>query len=147
MQIRDYLSSNVIICILYFNYFREVGQKYTYIFFCFLVQMKTSKSHSEINRPLAGTLQCVEGLIFYMKNPSIAKFQKFFELPKPPWSAQTVENSHSFYNVSYTQYKSLGDSLYVVTINSGFTVIYFYLYIALHRYRSMDLKWIFILVS
>ena len=52
MQIRDYLSSNVIICILYFNYFREVGQKYTYIFFCFLVQMKTSKSHSEINRPL-----------------------------------------------------------------------------------------------
>ena len=26
-------------------------------------------------------------------------------------------------------------------------MIYFYLYIALHRYRSMDLKWIFILVS
>ena len=32
--------------------FREVGQKYRNIFFHFLVQMKTSKSHSEINWPL-----------------------------------------------------------------------------------------------
>ena len=33
-------------------YLREVGQKYRNIFVRFLVQMKTSKSHSEINRPL-----------------------------------------------------------------------------------------------
>ena len=31
------------------TYFREVGQKYRNIFVRFLVQMKTSKSHSEIN--------------------------------------------------------------------------------------------------
>ena len=34
------------------TYFREVGQKYRNIFVRFLVQMKTSKSHSEINWPL-----------------------------------------------------------------------------------------------
>ena len=34
------------------TYFREVGQKYRNIFVRFLVQMKTSKSHIEINWPL-----------------------------------------------------------------------------------------------
>ena len=48
MLISDYLSSNIIICILFFIYFREVGQKYRNIFVRFLVQMKSSKSHSEI---------------------------------------------------------------------------------------------------
>ena len=56
MLISDYLSSNIIICIVFFDltYFRAVGQKYTSIFVHFLVQMKTSKSHSEINWPLIG---------------------------------------------------------------------------------------------
>ena len=41
----------IIYCILFFNltYFREVGQRYRNIFVRFLVQMKTSKNHSEIN--------------------------------------------------------------------------------------------------
>ena len=55
MLISDYLSSNIIICILFLiwpTYFREVGQKYRNIFDRFLVQMKTSKSHSEIKWPL-----------------------------------------------------------------------------------------------
>jgi hypothetical protein len=34
------------------TYFREVGQKYRHIFVHFLVQMKTSKSHSESFWPL-----------------------------------------------------------------------------------------------
>ena len=34
------------------TYFRKVGQKYRNILVRFLVQMKKSKSHSEINRPL-----------------------------------------------------------------------------------------------
>ena len=33
--------------------------------------------------------------------------QKFSVLPKRAWSAQTVENSHSFFYVSYTWYKAL----------------------------------------
>jgi hypothetical protein len=32
-------------------------------------------------------------------------------LPKSAQSAQTVENSHSFFNVSYTWYKSLGKTI------------------------------------
>ena len=40
-----------------------------------------------------------------------------FWLPKPSRSAQTVENSHSFFNVSYTWYKSLDNSYYWGTIN------------------------------
>ena len=36
-----------------------------------------------------------------------AKLQKFSVLPKSARSAQTVENLHSFLNVSYTCYKSL----------------------------------------
>ena len=53
MLISDYLSSNMIICIFFdLAYYREVGQKYRNIFVRFLVQMKTSKSHSEINWPL-----------------------------------------------------------------------------------------------
>ena len=48
--ISDYLSFYIIICILfYLTCFREVGQKYKNIFVRFLAQMKTSKSHSEIN--------------------------------------------------------------------------------------------------
>ena len=39
------------------TYFREVGQKCSNIFVCFLVQMKTSKSHSEINWPLAESME------------------------------------------------------------------------------------------
>ena len=55
MLVSDYLSSNIIICILFLIWpilERYVGQKYRNIFVCFLVQMKTSKSHSEINWPL-----------------------------------------------------------------------------------------------
>ena len=55
MLISDYLSSNIIICILFLiwpTYFRELGQKCRNIFVRFLVQMKTSKNHSEINWPL-----------------------------------------------------------------------------------------------
>ena len=37
------------------TYFREVGQKYRNIFIRFLVQMKASKSHSEINFHLGHT--------------------------------------------------------------------------------------------
>ena len=39
----------------------------------------------------------------------IAKLQKFSVLPKTARSTQTVENSHSFFDVSYTCYKSLID--------------------------------------
>jgi hypothetical protein len=51
MLISDYLSSNIIICVLFFDltHFRELGQKYRYIFVHFLVQMKNEKSASEIN--------------------------------------------------------------------------------------------------
>ena len=54
MLISDYLSSNIIICILFLicTYFREVGQKYKNIFVRFLVQMKTLKFASEIYWPL-----------------------------------------------------------------------------------------------
>ena len=38
------------------TYFRQLGQKYRNIFVSFLVQMKTSKSNSEINRPLQYTI-------------------------------------------------------------------------------------------
>ena len=44
MLISDYISS-----FLDLTYFREVGQKYRNILVGLLVQMKTSKSHSEIN--------------------------------------------------------------------------------------------------
>ena len=46
MLIIDYLSSNIIICILFFylTHFRELGQKYKNIFVRFLVQMKTSSA-------------------------------------------------------------------------------------------------------
>ena len=36
------------------------------------------------------------------------------------WSAQTAENSHSFFNASYTCYKSLG-TCYVLYLLSGST--------------------------
>ena len=51
MLISDYLSSNIMICILFFDliHFRELGQKYKNIFVKFLVQMKTSKFAFEIN--------------------------------------------------------------------------------------------------
>ena len=55
MLISDYLSSNIMICSLFwfdlFSRGRAEIQKY---FRSFLVQMKTSKSHSEINWPLKG---------------------------------------------------------------------------------------------
>ena len=55
MLISDCLSSNLMVCILFFylTYLREVAQKYRNIFVHFLVQMKTLKSASEINWPLA----------------------------------------------------------------------------------------------
>ena len=74
MLINDYLTFNIIICIrIYFEmiYFREVGQKYRHIFVCFLVQMKTSKSHSEINWPLVVCL-------FLQKSPHIFHIHKAF---------------------------------------------------------------------
>ena len=50
MLISDYLSSNNNLHSLFdLTYFREVGQKYRNIFVRVLVQMKTSKSLSEIN--------------------------------------------------------------------------------------------------
>ena len=51
MLITDYLSSNIIIFFPFFDltYFREVGQKHRNIFVGFLIQMKTSENHSEIN--------------------------------------------------------------------------------------------------
>jgi hypothetical protein len=69
MLISDYLSSNTYNNLHSFfdlTYFRGVGQKYRNIFVRFLVQMKTSKGHSEINRPLVlpharsvGSLPCL----------------------------------------------------------------------------------------
>ena len=47
----------------FFTYFWEVGQKYRNIFVHFLVQMKTSKSHSEINWPLATVLHCMLSIL------------------------------------------------------------------------------------
>ena len=53
MLISDYLSSDIIKFIYFdLSYFREEGQKYRNILVRFLVQIKTSKSHSEINWPL-----------------------------------------------------------------------------------------------
>ena len=51
MPITDYLSSNIISLHLFFDltHFREVGQKYKYIFVGILAQMKTLKSAFEIN--------------------------------------------------------------------------------------------------
>ena len=42
MLVSDFMSFDL-------TYFREVGQKYRNIFVRLLVQMKTSKDHSEIN--------------------------------------------------------------------------------------------------
>ena len=54
MLIIDYLSPNIIIWIIFLIWpILEVGQKYGNVFVRFLVQMKTSKSNSEINWPLA----------------------------------------------------------------------------------------------
>ena len=60
MLIGDYLSSNIIICILFWfdRFFRELGQTYNNIFFHFLVQMKTSKFAFEINWPLKRRKRC-----------------------------------------------------------------------------------------
>ena len=60
MLIGDYLSSNIIICILFWfdPFFRELGQTYNNIFFHFLVQMKTSKFAFEINWPLKRRKRC-----------------------------------------------------------------------------------------
>ena len=53
MLISDYLSSNIIMFILfYLTHFRELGQIYKNIFVRFLVQMKTSKFTFEIIWPL-----------------------------------------------------------------------------------------------
>ena len=54
MLISNHLSSNIITCIFfYLTQFRELGQQYKNIFIRFLVQIKTLKSASEINWPLA----------------------------------------------------------------------------------------------
>ena len=51
MLISDRLSSNIIICIWFFDltHFRELGHEYRNILVWFLVQMKTLKFASEIN--------------------------------------------------------------------------------------------------
>ena len=53
-MVRSLIISNIKFALFFFylTYFRERGQKYKNIFVRFLVQMKTSKSHSEINWPL-----------------------------------------------------------------------------------------------
>ena len=55
MLCSDYLCSNIVIYTSFsdLTYFWEVGQKYCNILFHLFVQMKTSKSNSEINWPLA----------------------------------------------------------------------------------------------
>ena len=57
MLISDYVSYNIIICILSFDltHFRELGQNYRNISVQFLVQMKTSELASEINWPIEFT--------------------------------------------------------------------------------------------
>ena len=46
------------------TYFREIGQKYRNIFVCFLVQMKTSKSHSKIKWPLVWISKNTNQILF-----------------------------------------------------------------------------------
>ena len=76
MLISDYLSSNIIICILFFylTHFRELGQKYKNIFIQFFVQMKTPKFAFENNWPLS---QCI----------SLKKHQGIYVLKQNSWSS------------------------------------------------------------
>ena len=53
MPISNHLSPIFLLFFFDLTNFREVGEKYRNMFACFLVQMKTPKSYSEINLPLA----------------------------------------------------------------------------------------------
>ena len=79
MLINDYLSSNIIICIYYFDLtcFRELGQIYN--FFCsFLVQMKTLEFASEIYCPLGTKELCEKEINTYLKKMILDKITKFY---------------------------------------------------------------------
>ena len=65
MQIRNYLSSNIIICFFDLTHFRELTQNYSNILFRFWVQIKTLKFASEINWPLK-IKEILESFLFCM---------------------------------------------------------------------------------
>ena len=52
-----------------------------------------------------------------LRGKIVVSLENKFWLPKSDQSAQTVENSHSFFNVSYTWYKSLLTTFLHIIIN------------------------------
>ena len=93
-----YLLSNIV-CNLHsffdLTYFWEVGQKYINIFVRFLVQMKTSESHSEINWPLVRTYWCTI-IGFPWRNclqVEESPFSHFCPIKTTQWRACLTNNS------------------------------------------------------
>ena len=68
------------------NYFREVGQKYRNIFVHFLVQLKTSKSNSEIIWPLVAVI-LKKGKLF-MNVTYIVIWRLSFKMYLRAWNIQ-----------------------------------------------------------
>ena len=79
----------------YLTYFREVGQKYRIIFVCVLVQMKTSKSHSEIIWPLQNEERTAVNRDLLPEKPVFekAKFEKALR-----YKCQLCDNTNVYFN-------------------------------------------------